>query len=133
MKQEIGPCDRVKSWFDAVPSAVIVPLTILSLGNRLRSIAATSSDKSPEAQRMTSASGRCFSIKAKTPGVWAMSPMLTTCHEDRSRILGACGWAALAIEVQAEAASVVCKKCRRLSIVPVISFKAWEDFIRVRL
>jgi hypothetical protein len=30
----------------------------------------------------------CFSNKARTPGVWAMSPMFTVCHEERKRMRG---------------------------------------------
>lgn len=77
-----------KSAVDTLPSAPKVPLTIFNLGNRPCSIAATSGDRSLEAQRRVSASGKCCSMNASTPGVCAMSPMFTACHDDRRRMHG---------------------------------------------
>jgi hypothetical protein len=80
----LGPAPR----FDALPSAPMVPFTMRRRGNRRCSMAATSAERSPEAHSRTSASGMCFSISASTPGVCAMSPMFTTCHDERSRMRG---------------------------------------------
>ena len=91
----------VDSAVEALPSASIFPLTILSLGNRRCSMAATSGVKSGEAHRITSASGICCSNSARRPGVCAMSPMLTTCQEERSKTLGLRAAAAPAVDARA--------------------------------
>src|SRR5687767_13661309 len=100
---------------EGLPSALIVPFTIPSLGKRLCSMAATSSERSAEAHRVTWVLGRCFSRRARRPGVWAMSPRLTTCQEERRRM---CLGGAPAARERAEA--------RRAAVVEV---RKWRRFI----
>src|SRR5690606_38082589 len=58
--------------------------------------------------------GRCFSKRASTPGVWAMSPMFTVCQEERRMMRGARPvWAAMGDRVAARA---VARKWRRVII-----------------
>jgi hypothetical protein len=61
--------------------------TMATLGNRFFRISSTPL-LTLDGHSRTSASGRYFSSNVNAPGVWAMSPMLTVCHEDRWRIRG---------------------------------------------
>jgi len=58
---------------------------IFSFGKRARRISSTPRS-TLFGQSVTSSSGRYFSNSASIPGVWAMSPMFTVCHEERSTI-----------------------------------------------
>ena len=111
------PSASASSGLEALPSPPMLPFTMRRAGKRRCSIAATSSVRSAEAHSRTSASGRCFSRSASTPGVCAMSPMFTTCHEERSRIRGRRpGSPARSVAASAETSVVWTKRRRSMEV-----------------